>query len=190
MSQNININILPGYFTPVFHMSQYDVGRVLIADLVDSSGAYTIPAGATAELIGTKPSGFGFTLAGTISGNTVTFTTTATVTAEFGRIKAEIRIKVNSDIIGTANLVLDIEKSPHPEGTTDGDGEVIISQITLLVNQAQAIADSLHALSVSATAVGGGDSPTAAYDPDTNTITFGIPKYTITDDGNGNITIS
>ena len=141
MSQNVNVNLTPGGYPKEFHVSQYDVGRQLVAKVVDSTGDYSIPSGATAVLVGTKPSGFGFTLNGTISGSTVTFSTTATVTAEYGRIPCEIRITNGSTILGTTNCMLVVEMSPHPEGTTDGDGEQIISEITLLLQRITEQAD-------------------------------------------------
>ena len=142
MSQNVNVNLVPGNYPKEFHVSQYDVGRQLVANIVDSTGAYSIPSGATVTLVGTKPSGFGFTLNGSVgSGGVVTFSTTATVTAEYGRIPCELRITSGSTILGTANCMLIVEESPHPEGTTDGDGEQIISEITLLLQRITEQAD-------------------------------------------------
>lgn len=146
MSQNVNVNLVPGNYPKEFHVSQYDVGRQLVANIVDNTGAYSIPSGATVTLVGTKPSGFGFTLTGSVgSGGVVTFSTTATVTAEYGRIPCEIRITSGSTILGTANCMLIVEESPHPEGTTDGDGEVIVNQITLLLEQITQQADRAEA---------------------------------------------
>lgn len=167
MSQNVNVNLVPGNYPKEFHVSQYDVGRQLVANIVDSTGAYSIPSGATVTLVGTKPSGFGFTLSGTVgSGGVVTFSTTATVTAEYGRIPCEIRITSGSTILGTANCMLIVEESPHPEGTTDGDGEVIVNQITLLLEQITQQADRAVTASEAAQA-----SETAAAASEANAAT-------------------
>lgn len=129
MSQNVNVNLVPGNYPKEFHVSQYDVGRQLIANIVDSTGAYSIPSGATVTLVGTKPSGFGFTLSGSVgSGGVVTFSTTATVTAEYGRIPCEIRIESGNTVLGTANLMLIVEESPHQEGVIDGNSETVIPE--------------------------------------------------------------
>lgn len=153
MSQNVNVNLVPGNYPKEFHVSQYDVGRQLVANIVDSTGAYSIPSGATVTLVGTKPSGFGFTLNGSVgSGGVVTFSTTATVTAEYGRIPCELRITSGSTILGTANCMLIVEESPHPEGTTDGDGEQIISEITLLLQRITEQADRADQAVTDATA--------------------------------------
>ena len=176
MGQNVNVNLTPGGYPREFHVSQYDVGRQLVAKVVDSTGDYSIPSGATVVLVGTKPSGFGFTLNGTVSGSTVTFSTTATVTAEYGRIPCEIRITNGSTILGTANCMLAVEMSPHPEGTTDGNSETVIPELTLLVERIEAAAESIHDLSVSATTLAAGSDATANYDAEENSINFGIPR--------------
>lgn len=167
MSQNVNVNLVPGNYPKEFHVSQYDVGRQLVANIVDSTGAYSIPSGATVTLVGTKPSGFGFTLTGSVgAGGVVTFSTTATVTAEYGRIPCEIRIESGNTVLGTANCMLIVEMSPHPEGTTDGDGEVIVNQITLLLEQITQQADRAVAASEAAQA-----SETAAAASEANAAT-------------------
>ena len=176
MSQNVNVNLTPGGYPKEFHVSQYDVGRQLVAKVVDSTGDYSIPSGATVVLVGTKPSGFGFTLNGTVSGSTVTFSTTATVTAEYGRIPCEIRITNGSTILGTANCMLVVEMSPHQEDTVDGDSATVIPELTLLVERIEAAAESIHDLSVSATTLAAGSDATANYDAEENSINFGIPR--------------
>lgn len=176
MSQNVNVNLTPGGYPKEFHVSQYDVGRQLVAKVVDSTGDYSIPSGATVVLVGTKPSGFGFTLNGTVSGSTVTFSTTATVTAEYGRIPCEIRITNGSTILGTANCMLVVEESPHQEDTVDGDSATVIPELTLLVERIEAAAESIHDLSVSATTLAAGSDATATYDSTNNSIAFGIPR--------------
>lgn len=176
MSQSLNVNVVPGNFPSAFHLSQYDVGRELVCKLVDQNGAYSIPAGATVKLVGTKPSGFGFTLTGTVSGNTVTFATTATVTAEFGRIPCEVRVEKSGDILGTTNIILDIEISPHQEGVTDGDAQTVINELTVLVERVETAAASVLDMQVVAETLAAGSDATYSYDEDTNTATFGIPR--------------
>ena len=177
MSQNVNVNLTPGGYPKEFHVSQYDVGRQLIAKIVDSTGNYSIPSGATVTLLGTKPSGFGFSLTGTVSsGSVVTFTTTATVTAEYGRIPCEIRITNGSTILGTANCMLVVEESPHQEGVIDGNSETVIPELTILVERVEAAASSVLDMQIEADTLPAGSSATYSYDEETNTATFGIPQ--------------
>lgn len=142
MQQNMNLSMTPYTQAGAFVCSQYDVGRTCQIKLVDESGDYAIPTGATVTVMATKPSGLGFAVACTWSGSTVTFVTTETMTNEFGRFPAEIRVTSGDTVLGTTNFFFKVERSPHPEGTVDGDAETIINQITLLVNRAEAAADA------------------------------------------------
>lgn len=136
MAQTINVDSKPALFMPTLYYSQGDVGRTFEI-VVSSSDWFTIPSGATCQMVATKPSGLGFTVAGTVSGNKVTFTTTAVMTDEWGRFPAELRITSGNTVIGTANFYMEGERNPHPDGTTDGSQETLIPELTLLVERAE-----------------------------------------------------
>ena len=172
MNQTIGVNITPQSFQPTLHYSQGDVGRVFVVNVTD----YDIPTGATVTCVATKPSGMGFTVSGTVSGNSVTFTSTAEMTDEWGRFPAEIRIASGNTLLGTANFLMIGEKDPHPASTIDGTQEELIPQLTLLVNRVEAAAESVHDLTVSATTLTAGSDATATYDSTNNSIAFGIPR--------------
>jgi hypothetical protein len=135
MSQTKNINMTPEIIMPVIKLSQYDVGRVIVLNLKDGSGAYSVPSGATVKLVGTKPSGLGFQVTGTVLGSTVTITTTNVMTDECGIAVAELSVEKEGLKLGSTNIRIDVERSPHPEGTTDGSAEEIIPALTLLLNE-------------------------------------------------------
>ena len=172
MNQTIGVSITPQSVRPTLHYSQGDVGRVFVINVT----GYDIPPGATVTCVATKPSGMGFTVNGTVSGNTVTFTSTAEMTDEWGRFPAEIRIASGSTLLGTANFLMVGEKDPHPASTIDGTQEELIPQLTLLVNRVEAAAESVHDLTVSATTLTAGSDATATYDSTNNSIAFGIPR--------------
>lgn len=140
-TQTEKVNIEPKSYLPVFRISQNDVGRTLKAHLVSDEGTIAIPAGATVTMAGIKPSGLGYTVTGTINGSDVTFETDATMTDEAGQIESEIRIVDGETLIGTTNVVLNIEPNPHPDDTTDGQCEPLVNEITALLNQITAQAD-------------------------------------------------
>lgn len=116
----MNIDLIPNGAIKRVHVSQNDVGRTLTFNLFSDSLAYTVPTGATVKIQGTKPSGFGFSEACTVSGNVVTVDTTEEMTDEFGYIDTELQITNSGDVIGTSNFILAIERNPHPDNTTDG----------------------------------------------------------------------
>lgn len=144
--QDILLNLVPGAFSPEVHLSQYDKGRVIPFKLVDDKSAYSVPEGAIVKVKATKPSGLGFVVNCTADGDRVTIENTETMSNEFGRFPAELSITAGEVLLGTANFVFNVERSPHPEGTTDGDAEKLIPEITLLVERAeQAASNALSA---------------------------------------------
>lgn len=137
MNQNINVDLIPKFAVyGNLYFSQYDVGREAIINLVNGSTEYEIPSGATVTLVATKPSGLGFTQNCTFEGNQITVVCTAEMTDEAGHFPCEIRIANGSLLLGTANFTFNVERSPHPEGTTDGTAESVVNQITLALNDA------------------------------------------------------
>ena len=137
MNQNINVDLIPKFAVyGNLYFSQYDVGREAIINLVNGSTEYEIPSGATVTLVATKPSGLGFTQNCTFEGNQITVVCTAEMTDEAGHFPCEIRIANGSLLLGTANFTFNVERSPHPEGTTDGTADSVISQITVAFNYA------------------------------------------------------
>lgn len=139
MNQNTNVNLIPKFpFSGNLYFSQYDVGRVATINLVEDGSAYTIPSGATVKIQATKPSGLGFSVDCTYSGSVVTVVSTETMTNEYGRFPCELRIESGDVLLGTTNFTFNVEKSPHPEGTTDGTAESVVSEITLALQNALA----------------------------------------------------
>ena len=141
-NQIIQINLVPNMSTPaVVQVSQYDVGRPLVFKVYDGTSPADL-TGVTAVVEGTKKSGLGFSESGTISDNTVTLDTTLAMTQEDGSIPAEIRFSKTGEDVGTANFILSVEKSPHPEGTTDGTHDTMAD----LQSQLDALDERVDAL--------------------------------------------
>lgn len=176
MAQVKNINMTPDTILPYLKLSQYDVGREISFVMKDGSEEYTVPSGATVKLEGTKPSGFGFTITCEVNGSTATAVTTADMTDEWGTVVAELVVRQGDNRLGSSNVRFDIERSPHPEGTTDGSAEVIIPELTILVERAEAAAESVHSLTVSSQTLDSSEQAYANYDEENNHIEFGIPK--------------
>lgn len=127
MAISKQINIIPDDSWQRIHVSQGDIGRTLQFVLYEGSTSYTIPTGATVKIQGTKPSGLGFSETCTWSGSTVTIDTTEAMTQEFGGIPTELQITDGTDVLGTTNFLLIVERNPHPDNTTDGTQDTIAS---------------------------------------------------------------
>lgn len=178
--ENTLLNLIPSSYIPEVHLSQYDIGRELTFKLMDGNTEYSVPSGASVTVKATKPSGLGFVVSGTFSGNIVTIVNTETMTNESGRFSAELSISSGATLLGTSNFIFNIERSPHPEGTTDGDAETLIPELTLLVNEIRESNAKVESMTASATSLPSGSDPTAEYDPDTNNLAFGIPVPEVT----------
>lgn len=166
-AQIVTVNLIPELSAPaVVRVSQYDVGRPLVFRVMDGMSMATLPQYWSAKVEGTKPSGLGFSETCTISGSTVTVSTTEAMTQEAGQIHAEISLTYTGVVIGTANFILAVEKTPHAEGTTDGTQETMANLETRLQGQIdgldsridaiegdQSIVDELDALDTRVTAL-------------------------------------
>lgn len=180
-TQTEKVNIEPKSYLPVFRISQNDVGRTLKAHLVSDEGTIAIPTSATVTMAGIKPSGLGYTVTGTINGSDVTFETDATMTDEAGQIESEIRIVDGETLIGTTNVVLNIEPNPHPDDTTDGQREPLVNEITALLNQITAQADrteeySSKVLNMTVTAHESQEPTVTKTEGEVVNLDFGLPR--------------
>lgn len=179
--ENTLLNLIPAAYLPEVHISQYDIGRTLTFNLKEGASDYNVPTGATVTVKATKPSGFGFAVPCTFSGGVVTLVVTETMTPEHGRFPAELSIVSGNTTIGTSNFIFNIERSPHPEGTIDGDAETIIPELTLLVERIEAAAEDVDEkaelflnLSAEAETLPAGSLATANYSD--GVLTLGIPR--------------
>ena len=170
MAQTKTVNMIPDDSLPRVSVSQYDVGREVTFKLVEGSEDYLIPIGATAKVQGTKPSGLGFSVDATIAEGrkAVTIESTEGMTDEWGCIDSEVVIFDGEDRLGSANFTLAVERSPHPEGTTDGSAERIIPELTLILQRIEADMEKAEVLQESeAWAVGTRDGVPVSEEDDT-----------------------
>ena len=176
MAQIKTIDITPAKIQmPVIEVSQFDIGRDVIIHMKDGADWYDL-TGLTVKLQGTKPSGFGYSVTGTVDGHDVTFSTIYDMTSESGFILSEVSIIDGTDVIGSQNVMLHVEASPHPPEIVDGSPETILPEMRELVNRAEAAAEILLDCSAIATTLPTGASATASYSPETGVFSFGLPR--------------
>lgn len=176
MAQTKTIDITPARIKlPVIEVSQFDIGRPIIIHMKDGDEWYDL-TGYTVKLQGTKPSGFGYSVTGVVSGHDVTFTTTYDMTSEAGFILSEVSIIDGESPIGSQNAMLHVEQSPHLPEVVDGSPETILPEMRELVDRAEAAAEILLDCSAIATTLPTGASATASYSPETGVFSFGLPR--------------
>ena len=138
-TQETNLNVIPSGVRPVIHCSQYDNNLSAIRfKLYKDNAEFTIPSGAAVIINGYKPDNTGFSYAASaISGNIATMDVTQQMTAIAGDVLCELRVRTESQIIGTLNFVLRVEPAPLTDDT-------IISETDIpLIEQAVDIAANL-----------------------------------------------
>lgn len=126
IEQVYNIDLVPNGRPLVVNVSQYDQGsRALTFNFFKDNVAFTPPAGYSANITGTKPDGTGFMYAMTVSGSAATVEVTQQMCAVAGDCPCEIRlIDGNSNVLGTANFTLSVERAAMDDDTVISDSDI------------------------------------------------------------------
>lgn len=117
--ESIDLNLIPGESYPVCHVSQFDNGREIKANLFDGSSVYTLDGTETLILNVQKPDAH--IISKTIANpaeSYVIISTTREITACYGNVLCELRISKGSSIIGTSNFIMEVEEDPLNGGVT------------------------------------------------------------------------
>lgn len=166
-TQTQDINVIPSGVRPVIYLSQYDnQTQALRFLLYKEDTAFQIPSGAAVLINGLKPDNTGFSYAGTAtSGNSATFSVTQQMTAVAGDVECELRVRTESQIIGTLNFILRVEPAPlHDDSVlSETDIPLIEQAVDIAANLAEYIQQTIDAASAaSASATNAANSATAA----------------------------
>lgn len=118
-TQRINVDLVPGTSSPSVQVSQgdHELRTIVVTLLNEGKKNVTIPAGASVEVRGTKPSGKGFSYACSFSGDEVTIKVKDQMTAEKGRVPCEIVVELNGHAIGSSNFDMLVESAALQPGT-------------------------------------------------------------------------
>ena len=141
ITQRTRLDMRPGGIAPVVHVSQYDNDiNALIFDLYYGTSVWNVPSGASVLINGLKPDDHGFSYASvSASGNSVTCNLTTQMTAVAGEVMCELRVRngAGTQIIGSANFILDVEEAALTDDT------IISDTMIPLIEQAVEIASNL-----------------------------------------------
>ena len=176
-TQDVTLGIVPVGVRPVVHVSQYDNHvSALRFFLYKENVQFTIPSGAAVLVNGYKPDNTAFSYAATAtSGNQATFSVTQQMTAVAGDVECELRVRTASEIIGTLNFILRVEKAPLTDDSVISETEIpLIEQaVDIAANLAEYIQQTLDAASAAsasaqAAAVSATDAATEAASAEVN----------------------
>lgn len=134
IEQNYNLDTIPfSSAVPVVHVSQYDSGsRTLKFKLLAGGSNYDMTGVTGAQINGRKPDGTEFSYNMTISNDVVSIVITEQMAAVAGRVMAEVVLTgANSSVLGTANFIIEVEKSPLDEAViSDTEIPIIMDFVT------------------------------------------------------------
>lgn len=125
ITQTHDLNLIPGSVPPVVHVTQYDkTARTLVFNLWDGETSFSVPSGAAVTIRGTKPDGNGFEYTATASGSTVSMDLQQQMATCAGSVRCEVRIASGTQILGTADFILNVKPSALNESTPLSETEL------------------------------------------------------------------
>ena len=110
-TQSFNLDLIPKGVPPVIRVSQNDTGQTWLISMYFNKSPFSVPAGATVYVQGTKPNGTTFNEACTFSGTVVTVIETQSMTDICGNVRAEISIEKDDETIHSLNFIISVEKA-------------------------------------------------------------------------------
>ena len=129
MTYTFDLDMTPGGVPQIIRLSRYDKNTpTLKFNLWDGPTAYTIEAGSTVFINGTKPDDTSFEYYCEYSGSEVTVNVTEQMTAVAGRTTCEIIVYTNGERKGSANFYLDVEPSALSDDTVISETDIPIIQ--------------------------------------------------------------
>jgi len=142
----LDLNLIPGKVLPRLNVSQYDKGQTVSVSLWNGDVPYSIPAGCTAQVVGTKADKTGFMYPCTIENGQPSFVITDQMTIFPGEVTLEVIIMDADSRIGTVNFILRVEKAALADDTqiSESDMPIIqrIPEILMEVEAAEALAEA------------------------------------------------
>lgn len=113
LEESFSLDLMPGTIPQSIHLSQNDSGwRELKFSLHDRGKPFTVPSGTVAFFNGKKSDGKGFSYKMEVADSTVSITVQSQMTTAAGPVICEVSLQSGSEVIGSANLLLVVERCP------------------------------------------------------------------------------
>lgn len=145
----LDLNLIPGKVLPRLNVSQYDKGQTVSVSLWNGDVPYSIPAGCTAQVVGTKADKTGFMYECTIENGQPSFVITDQMTVFPGEVTLEVIIMDTDNRIGTVNFILDVERAALADDTQISESDLpIIQQLPEIRAEVEAAAALAEAWAV------------------------------------------
>ena len=144
-NQSFNLELIPKGVPPIVHVSQYDKGQTWTITVTENGIPFSIPAGTSVTVQGTKPDATGFQYAGAADDSTVTFIVQQQMTVLAGEYDCELVLVNGNDQVATINFILDVEAAALNDETIISETELpLIEQAAELGAVIDAYAQQIH----------------------------------------------
>lgn len=150
IEQTYSLDLVPSGKPLVVYCSQFDSkSRRLRFNLYKDNVAFSMPSGASATIVGTKPDLTGFNYTMTVSGSSVYIDIEDQMTAVPGPVLCEVKItSANNERLGTSNFTLYVEKAAFDSDTVISETDLpifeeLVAEANSAAAEAQAAAESV-----------------------------------------------
>lgn len=145
-NQSFNLELIPKGVPPIIHVSQYDKGQTWTITVTEDGIPFSIPAGTSVTVQGTKPDNTGFQYLGTADDSIVTFIVQQQMTVLAGEYDCELVLVNGNDQVATINFLLMVEAAALDDETIISETELpLIEQAAELGAVIAAYAQQIHA---------------------------------------------
>lgn len=167
ITQMYDLNLIPNSAITLIRCSQYDSeSRTLTFNLYNGAVAYNVPSLCTVTIRGTKKDGTGFEYPCEFTDNVVTFDLKDQMTLFAGDLICELRISYSGQVLGSANFILAVEKSPLDADTAISESEYpIYEELVRRAEEAAALSEGVKTVN--------GEEPDASGNVELQTLPSG-----------------
>lgn len=118
-------------YAETIRVPQYDKGYMIVFEMIDLPDGTEALDSYTAVVEGTRSDGLKYNYNCVISGASVSFEIDTRCTAVEGRGEARVRFLLNGEEYAAKKFIVEIEKSPVPDGAVDADTQAAQSAAEL-----------------------------------------------------------
>lgn len=112
ITQEFNINLVPGGVPPQVYASQYDDGsRMFVAHVFNDKVRFKLDNSYTIVVCGTKPNDKGFRIQATVADGAVCFPSDSIMTTHAGNVRCSLEISKGGEVIHTLVFFINVAKA-------------------------------------------------------------------------------
>lgn len=145
ITERYNLNMMPGGVPLIVNVSQSDTGWKSLKFILFNREQYmTIPLGTIALINGKKADGKGFSYQMSVSpeDHSVQIEIQKQMTVAAGLVVCEVSLQNGTSIIGSANFILRVEKSPLDDAVMSDSDMQAVTEALAKINEALTAADT------------------------------------------------